>query len=392
MKNLIIIFAAVIFTNLNVQSQNSPLINSPNLSPDGKTIAFNHQGDIWTANILGNNLKRLTIHEAYDTKPVWSKDGKTIAFQSDRYGNNDIFIIPFTGGTPKRITYHSTNDRITDFTANNDIIFSTSRNFVQVEREPEVHSVSASGGTPTRLLDAVGFDATLSPNKKFIAFTRGSCRIEREAYKGPANRNIWVYDIENDKYNQLTTFNGQDLLPRWADNETIYFQSARSGKYNVHKLSIDGQGKKQGDVSQISSLKNMGIDSFDISENGNDIILVSGDNVSLLKTDTKVLTPVSITINSDYRFDPIVRKTYSGDATESSVSPNAKYSAIVIRGEIFITENDTKKSRTINVSNSPYRDIDVAWLNNSTLLFISDRDGNNNMYTVKSGDLNNKNQ
>ena len=391
MKNLIIIFAAVIFTNLNVQSQNSPLINSPNLSPDGKTIAFNHQGDIWTANILGNNLKRLTIHEAYDTKPVWSKDGKTIAFQSDRYGNNDIFIIPFTGGTPKRITYHSTNDRITDFTANNDIIFSTSRNFVQVEREPEVHSVSASGGTPTRLLDAVGFDATLSPNKKFIAFTRGSCRIEREAYKGPANRNIWVYDIENDKYNQLTTFNGQDLLPRWADNETIYFQSARSGKYNVHKLSIDGQGKKQGDVSQISSLKNMGIDSFDISENGNDIILVSGDNVSLLKTDTKVLTPVSITINSDYRFDPIVRKTYSGDATESSVSPNAKYSAIVIRGEIFITENDTKKSRTINVSNSPYRDIDVAWLNNSTLLFISDRDGNNNMYTVKSGDLNNKN-
>jgi len=135
MKKLIITLAAVVFSNLNVQSQDSPLINAPSISPDGTTIAFNYQGDIWTTNTQGSSLKRLTIHEAYDTKPVWSKDGKTIAFQSDRYGNSDIFTIPFTGGKPKRLTYHSTNDQITDFTANNDIIFSTARNFVQVERE-----------------------------------------------------------------------------------------------------------------------------------------------------------------------------------------------------------------------------------------------------------------
>jgi len=197
--------------------------------------------------------------------------------------------------------------------------------------------------------------------------------------------------VENEKYNQLTTFNGQDLLPQWADNETIYFQSARSGKYNIHKLKIDNSGKKQGEISQISSLKRMGIDSFDLSENGKDIVLVSGDNVSLLKLGSNALTPISISINSDYRFDPVVRKTYSSNATEISISPNAKYTAIVVRGEIFITENDTKKSRAVNVSSSPYRDINVVWLNNETLLFISDRDGSNNIYTVTSGDVDNKN-
>ena len=391
MKNILYSLVCFIAISTSLYSQNKPLINTPSLSPNGKTIAFNYQGDIWTASITGDNLKRLTIHEAYETNPIWNLDGKTIAFQSDRYGNTDIFTIPSTAGIPTRITYHSTNDRITDFTSDNDIIFETSRNFVQIEREPEIHSVNANGGTPFRLLNSVGFDAKLSPNKKFIAFTRGSCRIEREAYKGPANRDIWLYNITNDKFKQLTTFNGQDLAPQWADNNTIYFQSARSGKYNVHKLSIDENGTKSGVISQISSLKTMGIFSFNLSKNGEDIVLVSGDKLSLLNTTTKQSSPINIIINSDYRFDPVERKSFTSNASEIEVSPNGKYSALVIRGEVFITENDTKKSRTVNVSNSAYKDADVLWLTNETLLFVSDRNGSNNLFTVSSNDSNNKN-
>jgi len=391
MKNIVQIVGCILLFSTSLQAQDNPLINNPALSPDGKLMAFNYQGDIWTATNTGSNLKRLTIHEAYDNNPVWSADGNTIAFQSDRFGNNDIFTIPSIGGTPKRITYHSANDQITDFTSENRLLFSTRRNFVQVEREPEIHSVSATGGTPTRLLSAVGFDATLSPSKKFIAFTKGSCRVEREAYKGPANRDIWLYDIKNDRYTQLTSFDGQDLSPQWKDNTTIYFQSARSGKYNIHKLSIDTEGKKSGTVSQLSFLKKAGIDSFNLSRNGNTAVFNSGDQVSLLNTENNSISPVSIRISSDYRFDPIVRKSFNKDATEIEVSPNGKYSSLVIRGEVFITENDTEKSRTVNVSNSPYRDINVTWLNTNRLLFISDRDGSNNIYSVASNDPTNKN-
>jgi len=391
MKNILLFLVCILGISTSLHAQNNPLINTPALSPNGKIIAFNYQGDIWTVSITGENLKRLTIHEAYDTNPVWNANGKTIAFQSDRFGNNDIFTIPSTGGIPNRITYHSANDQITDFTEANTIIFTTVRNFVQLEREPEIHSVSANGGTPFRLLNAVGFDAKLSPNKKFIAFTRGSSRIEREAYTGPANRDIWLYNIKNDTFTQLTTFNGQDLAPQWANNTTIYFQSARSGKYNVHKLNIDENDNKTGNISQISSLKKMGLFSFNLSKNGNDIVMVSGDKVWLLNTTTKKQTPVAIRISSDYRFDPIERKTITDKASEIEVLPNGKYSALVIRGEIFVTENDTKKSRTVNVSNSPYKDADVIWLNNETLLFVSDRNGANNLYTVTSNDANKKN-
>jgi len=385
------LLAVLFLTTCIAIAQSNPFINVPTLSPDGQTIAFNYQGDIWTVSTNGQNLKRLTIHEAYDTKPIWSKNGETIAFQSNRYGNSDVFTIPSEGGTPIRITYHSSNDGVTDFTADNEILFTTARNYVQVERAPEIHSINATGGTSFRVLNTVGFDAKMSPNGNYIVLTKGTCRIDREAYRGPANRDIWLYDIKNDKFNQLTTFDGQDFAPQWADDSTIYFQSARSGKYNVHKLNLDSSGTKTGEIEQISSLKNLGLFSFDVSANGKDIIMQAGDNVWMFNPTTKQTTPVNIVINSDYRFDPKERKTYSNRASEVVASPNGKYRATVVRGEVFVTENDSKKSKTINVSNSPYRDGNVVWLNDETILFISDRNGDYNLYSVTSSDEENKN-
>jgi Tol biopolymer transport system component len=61
--------------------------------------------------------------------PVWSHDGKWLAFASDRYGNFDVFIMPSSGGEAKRLTYHSANDYPYDFTPDNKkVLFGTNRN------------------------------------------------------------------------------------------------------------------------------------------------------------------------------------------------------------------------------------------------------------------------
>ena len=74
-------------------------------SPDGTQIAFSYQGDIWTSSVDGTNLNRLTIHEAYESNPIWNNDGSKILFSSDRFGNNDVFSVSATGGTPTRIRF-----------------------------------------------------------------------------------------------------------------------------------------------------------------------------------------------------------------------------------------------------------------------------------------------
>ena len=364
----------------------NPLVNNPSVSPNGTELAFNYQGDIWVSSINGDNARRLTVHEAYDTNPLWSHDGKSIAFQSNRYGNSDIFIISSQGGLPKRITFHSASDVLTDYTADGNIIFSTRRDFAQVEREYETHIVSDDGGTPARYMNTVGFDSKLSPNGKFIVFVKGNCRIQREAYRGPANRNIWLYDIANDAYMQLTTYDGNDFYPQWGDDSTIFFQSSRTGKYNIHKISIDGTGKMVGAIQPVSDFKNMGIFSFNVSANGKYIVAVQGDKVFTINKETGAKNEVSLNIASDYRFDPVEHKTYTNRISEIAISPNGKLSALVIRGELFIRTTDKDNKKTVNVSKSAYRDRMPAWLNDSTLVFVSDRDGQSDLYVLTSGD------
>lgn len=364
----------------------NPLIKYPSLSPDGTQMAFSYQGDIWISASDGSYPRRITIHEGYETLPFWTKDGKGLVFRSDRNGNNDIYYVKTDGGIPKQLTFHSYNDSPSDVTTDGKVIFSGNRNYNQIEWDNEIQMVSLNGGTPYRYLDALGFYATQSPNGRFIAFVKGSCRDEREAYDGPANTDIWLFDSQNKTYSQLTSNTKNDIYPKWGDDQTIYFQSARSGRYNVHRLKIDSDGNKVGNPEAITSYADMGITSFSVGDNGQRILLMKGDDLIGVNTGTKQASAISLSIGSDYRFDPIERKSYSKNVDQIIPSPNGKYSAIVIRGEIFVTENDKEKSKTVNLTNSPYRDLEPQWVNDSTIVFVSDREGNYDIYAVRSAD------
>ncbi|PID59311.1 MAG: peptidase S41 [Ignavibacteriae bacterium] len=390
-KTLRIILMLIVFTSIFYAQEQTLLCRFPDINKDGSKIVFSYSGDLWVVPSKGGRAERITIHEAYETNPFWSKDDNKIAFSSNRYGNNDIFIIPSNGGTPTRLTYHSANDNLTDFATDNTLLFSTARNFKEVEWDQELNFVSANGGTPHLLLDATGKTATKSPDNKFIALSIGWGRVTREAYKGSANYDIWTYDIAKKSFNKLTDFDGHDLLPRWADSKTLYFISSRNGKYNLYKMNIDDKGRKISSPEQITNFEDNGIRYFNVSGNGKFIVFEKGTNIYLLNLSDNSISKVNIEISSDYRFDPVISKNFSNKMDEYSVSPNGKYTAFVVRGEIFLTENNKEKNKTINLTNHPYRDQDPAWLNDSTLIFISDREGQKDLYMLTSSDNNESN-
>ena len=108
MKNLMIP-ALALFLSAAAQADDSPLwMRYCAISPDGQTIAFSYQGDIYTVPSSGGKARQLTTHPAHDTRPVWSPDGQRIAFASNRSGNFDVFLMNKEGGDPKRLTTHST--------------------------------------------------------------------------------------------------------------------------------------------------------------------------------------------------------------------------------------------------------------------------------------------
>jgi tricorn protease len=389
MKRTLIFFSLFLFSYSIINSQNnSLLLRYPALNNDGSKIAFSFQGDIWIVSSLGGKASRLTIHEAYEAYPKFSPDGKQIAFSGARYGNNDIFVIPTSGGMPKRLTYHSANDNISSWASDGNILFSTNREFNQIERPMEIYSISSKGGTEQRILDVVGFEPIASPDGRFIAFVRGDINpVFRKDYRGSSNRTIWIYDTKNKTYNQLAGFETNNINPQWSDTRTIYFLSSVTGEYNLYKIKIDDSGKSIAKPEQLTNYKDHSIRYFGIAGDSKKIVFEKDKNIYLMNAADGSAEKVKIEIGADDRFDPIENKTFANNLNEYSVSPNGKLIAFVIRGEVFVKEADKEKNRSVNLSDSPYRDGNVCWLSDTTLIFTSDREDNNfEMYLVKSAD------
>jgi tricorn protease len=387
MRKIIFLFA-ILISAVNAFSQQPLLLRHPAINNNGSLIAFSFQGDIWTVPSSGGRAARLTIHEAYEGRPVFSPDGKQIAFSGARFGNNDLFVMPAEGGMPKRLTYHSAGDNISSWTQPDKIIFSTNREFRQIESPNEVYMINPKGGTEMRLLDAVGFNPVLSPDGRFLAFVRGDSNpVERQDYKGSSNRDVWIYDTKNKTYHKLPGFETNDILPQWGGNGSLFFLSSKDGAYNLYRLKIDANGKATNTPEKLTDYKDESIRTYSLSADGNTIVFEKDMNLYTMKAEKGSAKKINIEINADDRLDASEQKTVSSGANEYAISPNGKLIAYSTRGEIFIKEADKEKTRSINVSNHAFRDQDPFWLNDTTLLFCSDRaDGNFDIYMYRSSD------
>lgn len=368
------------------QSAAEPFARFPSISPDGSKIAFSYQGDIWTVPAEGGQPQRLTIHEAYEARPQWSPDGSKIAFISDRFGNDDLFVMNANGSTIKRLTYHSTNDELTGWTPDNELIFTTNRLFNQIEWEPEIHTVSANGSTPNRFFDSFGMMATMSPNGRYMVFVRGYNKEYRLRYRGPANKDLWVYDKVNETYHQLTDFKGNDMYPSFAGNKQLYFISERSGTHNIYKVDFTETGKLNGSPQQLTNFKDDGVRYLDVSKDGDRIVFEHKSGIYTKDARSNSTKRLPLSVSADERFYTTEQKSFSSDANEFDISPDGKWLAFVVQGEVFVKHNDPSKKRSVQVTHNSHRDRDVAFTNNNTLVFASDRNDQYDLFTAQPAD------
>jgi len=159
------------------------------LSPDGQWIAFdsNRSGniDLWIMRNDGTELRQFTTHPAHDWAPEWSPDGKKIVFHSLRRGNRDLYVRPVAGGAVTPLTVHPEQD----------------------------------------------FLPRWSPDGEEIAFFSSRS----------GNLDIWIIPSEGGEPRQMTTHPGQDQTPIWSpDGKHIAFSSKRTGQFEVFIISIDG--------------------------------------------------------------------------------------------------------------------------------------------------------
>ncbi len=371
---------------LPLPAQDKPLwLRYPAISPDGGSILFCFQGDIYKVPTAGGQAVPLTIGEAYDFAPVWSHDGHSIAFASDRYGNFDVFVIPASGGEARRLTYHSAGDIPSSFSADDQrVLFTAVRHSLATNAKfptaalPELYSVPVSGGDAALVLPQPAMAAAVNPAGDKIIFhdQKGYESEWRKHHTSAVTRDIWVYDLKTKKSTRLTSFNGEDRNPVFDGNgDDFYYLSEQSGSFNVYKSSLS---RPAAAVALTSFSKNP---VRFLSRSTTGVLCFGYDGEIYTQSGSAAARRVDVRIAQDGRRVLEMAMPVGGGITQMRLSPNGKEIAYVFRGEIFVGSVEGGVGKRI--TDTPWQERSVSFSpDGRTLVYAAEKDNNWNVYTT----------
>ena len=248
MKKRLLSLAAFVLSLNGYAANDAAWMRYCAISPDGQQIALSYKGDIYTVGVNGGRANQITTNPAHDTRPVWSPNGQQIAFASDRLGGMDIYIVDKEGGVPTRITTHSGNETPLAFKDNEHILFQANilpaaddMQFASAQF-PQVYEVSTSGGRPIMFSSMPMEDISISADGKTLLYhdKKGYEDNWRKHHTSSITRDVWMCNLDGERsYKKLSTFNGEDRTPVWANADTYYYLSEQNGSFNVFKANLN---------------------------------------------------------------------------------------------------------------------------------------------------------
>lgn len=348
------------------------------ISPDGSTIAFSYKGDLWSVPSTGGQATLLTTSEAYERSPVWSHDGKQLAFASNRHGDFDVFVMPAQGGPATRLTWHSSDDIPSDFTPDNSqVLFSSMRMHSPADRQfpartfGELYLAPATGGKALQLISTASYQARYSPDGKRIIYEdrKGFEDIFRKHHISSVTRDIWTYDTGTKAYKQISTYVGENLNPVFSpDGREVFYLSQENGTMNVYRRPAEG-----GPSTQVTFFRKDPVRYLSISNNGTLCFSFQGGLYTLAPGGEPVR--LTVTTAMDERFPAERILPVKGGATEMDLSPNGKEVAFIHRGEVFVTS--VEEGTTRRITNTPEMERSVSFSpDGRSLLYASERSRN----------------
>lgn len=369
---------AAILLSVSLYAQDNPLwMRYCAISPDGSSIAFTYKGDIYTVPATGGKATQITTNPAHDTKPVWSPDGKKIAFASDRMGSMDVYEVSREGGIPKRLTTHSGNETPIAYKNAGHILFQA--NIMPAAEDAQfpsgqfqqVYEVSTTGGRPILFSSMPMEDISMSSTGNALLYhdKKGYEDPWRKHHTSSITRDIWLCSLDGDRaYRKLTTFNGEDRTPVWAsDNKSFYYLSEEKGSFNVFKRDINGNSSKQ-----ITNHTKHPVRFLTAAANGTLCYGYDGE-IYTVKEGTAP-QKVQISIITDKNDKDLIRQIKRSGATEIALSPDAKEIAFVLRGDVYVTSVEYKTTKQI--TNTPQQERDINFSpDGRNIVYASERNG-----------------
>jgi tricorn protease len=382
MRNIRNLFVAVLLCALTpfspaldarVDPVDTRLLTQPAIS--ASHVAFIYAGDLFVADRTGRNARRLTTDEGTESNPVFSPDGKTLAFSAQYDGNTDVYTVPVTGGGPTRLTWHPGADLVQSFTPDGTAVLFTSQRATFTGRYSQLFTVPTGGGMAEQLPIPNAARAVYSPDGQAVAYNPIAGRHQQwKDYRGGTVQRLWLYHTKGHAIEKIPqpAERSNDTDPMWI-GDTVFFRSDRAGEFNV--FAYDTKSRQ---VRQVTTHADFPV--LNASSGGGRIVYEQAGVLHVLDPASGKAERLTIGVASDLRE---TRARYASGARwirEAGLSPTGARAVFGFRGEIVTVPGE--KGDVRNLTNTPGgHDRFPAWSpDGRSIAWFSDVSGEYRLY------------
>ena len=352
----------------------------------GDRVAFTYAGDIWTAPVTGGTATRITAHPGIEVFPRFSPDGKWIAFTGQYDGDEQVYVVPSTGGEPKQLTYYPARGPLTPrwgwdnqvYGWTNDgkaVLFRSMRDSWTLSSD-HLYTVPATGGPAEALPMPESGAGEYSPDGTKVVYSPlfRDFRPEKRYGGGMAN-DLFIFDLKTNDAKRIIDHPRADRDPMWIGN-AIYFTSDRDGTFNLYAYDVGSTKTTQATSSRTWDVR------WPSSDRQSRIVYELGGELQVLDVKTGKSVPVSITVPDDGLWKRPARISAAGQMEDFELSPKGERALFSARGDVFTAPIEKGPTRNLTGSSGAH-DKWARWSpDGARIAFISDLSGEEELYVV----------
>lgn len=354
---------------------------------NGDRIAFTYAGDIWTAPVTGGTAVRLTAHPGLELFAAFSPDGNHIAFTGQYDGDEQVYVVPASGGVPRQLTYYPAggpwaerwgyDNQVYGWTPDGSrILFRSGRDGWSLSRT-QLYTVAAGGGPAEALPMPRGGSGAFSPDGRRIVYSPlfRDFRSEKRYAGGTANRLV-IFDLESLEAERVPERARAQRDPMWI-GDVVYYNSDDDGTFNLYRYD-----PQTGEDRQVTHY-----DTWDVRWPSADpatgrIIFELGGELQLLETSTGEVRPIEVYVPHDGLHTRPSRVAVGRQVSGYDLSPNGERALFTARGDVFTAPIENGPTRNLTGTSGAH-DKAAAWSpDGRSIVFISDRTGEEELWLV----------
>jgi len=339
-------------------AQQTLLLRQPAVSQD--RLAFVYAGDIWVAGLDGSEPRRLTSHPAEENTPLFSPDGRSIAFAGNYEDNVDVYVISADGGQPQRLTWHPAPDIPQAWTPDGRAVGLVSPRETDHGRSGQWFHASLAGGLPEKQMEARIYRGAYNDqgDLAYIAFGSGYNGLFGggsgwKGYRGGTTPAIQIMDAARSRVTTVDGAGATNFNPFWLDGK-LYFLSDRYNKVS-NLFSYD---PASAEIRRLTDETRWSIRAA--GGHGSTVVYEAGGRLQRLDLASGEVTEIVIRIAPDL---PQLRpqwKNAGATIENADISTTGKRALLTARGEVFSVP--VKDGSTRNLSNTgKQREYSALW-------------------------------